>query len=307
MSASRRAFLQAMLGCALSGPAYLASRAEPRAQFPTDPRARIAVATYPFRAFINAPGNHDREPSKPGMDLPAFALFIHERFQVGGIEPLHSHFPSTSLDDVRRLRAAFDHAGVRTINIPVDEQVDLCSKDPSVRQAGFDAYRRWIDIAVLLDSPSIRIGLPQCSANAPMHQVVEALQPTMSYAASRNIVINFENDDPVYDSASRIAAALDQAHNSYLKALPDFANSLMGGDEHFNAQAVGLMFARAWNIAHVKDAEIIRNRRETVSLAELFGIAKRSGYRGFYSMESDSGVDPIGDTQHLIEQTVALC
>jgi hypothetical protein len=41
-------------------------------------------------------------------------------------------------------------------------------------------------------------------------------------------------------------------------------------------------------------------------LAELFGIAKASGYRGYYSMESDSDVDPMVDTRHLIEQSLVL-
>lgn len=276
-------------------------------QFPTEPRARIAVATYPFRALINAPGNQDRDTSKPGMDLAAFAVFIREQFQVGGIEPLHSHFPSTEPADVRELRAAFDQAGVRTVNIPVDAEVDLCSKDPAAREAAVAAYRRWIDVAVLLSSPSIRISLPHCSAGAPLGQAVQALEPVVRYAALNDVVIAFENDDPVYNSAARIAAVLAQAHNPSFKALPDFANSLMGGDAGFNARAVRQMFAHAWNIAHVKDAEIIRNKRETVSLPELFGIAKSSGYRGFYSMESDSGVDPLNDTKHLIEQTAALC
>ena len=36
----------------------------PRATFPVDPRARIAVATYPFRESIIAPGNQDREPQE---------------------------------------------------------------------------------------------------------------------------------------------------------------------------------------------------------------------------------------------------
>jgi hypothetical protein len=66
------------------------------------------------------------------------------------------------------------------------------------------------------------------------------------------------------------------------------------------------MFAHAWNIAHVKDAEIIRGERETVSLSKLFRIAKAARYRGYYSMESDSDVDPVIDTKHLIEQTLTL-
>jgi hypothetical protein len=105
---------------------------------------------------------------------------------------------------------------------------------------------------------------------------------------------------------TRVLAAIQLADTPYLRALPDFANSLMGGDERFNARAVQHMFAHAWNIAHVKDAEIIRDKREMVSLSELFAIAKAARYRGYYSMESDSDVDPVVDTKHLIEQSLTL-
>lgn len=119
-------------------------------------------------------------------------------------------------------------------------------------------------------------------------------------------MINLENDDPVLSSDQRILAAIQLAATPYLRALPDFANSLMGGGEQFNTQAVQHMFAHAWNIAHVKDAEMIRDKREIVSLPELFGIAKAARYRGYYSMESDSDVDPVIDTKHLIQQTLTL-
>ena len=39
-------------------------------------------------------------------------------------------------------------------------------------------------------------------------------------------------------------------------------------------EAVTQMFAQAWNIAHIKDAEFIKEKRKTASLAQLFGIAK---------------------------------
>jgi len=253
-----------------------------------------------------APGNHDRDASKPGMDLAAFALYIRSGFKVHGIEPLNSHFASTSPDDIRKLRAAFDEAGVRTVNIPVDEPVELCSEDAAKREAGNASYRHWIDTAVLLGSPSIRIWLPKCSDAPAVAMAVEALRPTLTYAAAHNIVVNLENDDPILSSDARIMSALQLARTPYLRALPDFANSLMGGDEQFNAQAVQRMFTHAWNIAHVKDAEDINGKRETVSLPQLFAIAKASDYRGYYSMESDSNVDPFADTRHLIEQTLAL-
>jgi len=42
------------------------------------------------------------------------------------------------------------------------------------------------------------------------------------------------------------------------RALPDFCNSMMGGHEQFNYDAVTAMFRRADHIAHRKDAEVSR-------------------------------------------------
>jgi sugar phosphate isomerase/epimerase len=241
----------------------------PRATFPVDPRARIGVATYPFRVSIVAPGNQDRDPKKPGMDLATFARFVRTEFGVHGIEPLDSHFPSTEYNKVRKLRAAFDAAGVYTVNIPVDEKVELCSDDEARRNAGNARYRHWVDVAVLLGSPSIRVWIPKCSDFSDLPRAVRALKPTVDYAATRNIVVNLENDNPVFASAARSVAAIKLADSPYLRALPDFGNGLSGGDERFNAQNVKDMFAHAWNICHVKDAVSDHGQRKTASLARI--------------------------------------
>ena len=302
---TRRDFAKGSLVC--SAGAWMQLNAGlPQASFPTDPRLRIAVATYPFRRSILAPLNGDRDPRVPGMDLAAFGRYIRTEFGVSGIEPLHSHFSSTEPEALHRLRAAFDAAGVRTVNIPVDEPVDLCSQLPEVRRQGNASYRSWIDTAVILGSPSIRVSIPKCANTADLAEAVEALRPTLDYAQAHNVVVNLENDDPVLGTAERSVAVIEQARTPYLRALPDFANGLMGGDESFNTKAVRLMFEHAWNIAHVKDAETIHGKLETVSLPTLFGVAKAAGYRGYYSMESDSDRDPFTDTRHLIEQTLVL-
>ncbi|HET9086397.1 MAG TPA: TIM barrel protein [Acidobacteriaceae bacterium] len=304
MNVTRRTFLQ---GAALSSvSAAFAQQTSPHTTFPVGPRERLSVATYPFRQFIVAPNNKDRDSSKPGMDLAAFARRIRNEFHVPGIEPLSLHFPSTESREIRKLRGQFDAAGVHTVNIPVDDKVELCSSNQALRSAGNARYRHWIDIATLLGAPSIRIWIPNCADTSDLPRAVQALKPTLDYAASRNMVVNLENDDPVLSSDARVLSAIQLANTPFLRALPDFGNSLMGGDERFNAQAVKRMFAHAWNIAHVKDAETIHGKREGVSLAELFGIAKAARYRGYYSMESDSNVDPFLDTKHLIEESLRL-
>src|ERR1035438_7029702 len=92
MKITRRQFGAASL--LLAADAVFGAADSPKADFPIHPRDRIAVATYPFRKSIVAPKNGDRDTSKPGMDLAAFARFIKSKFRVNGIEPLDSHFPS---------------------------------------------------------------------------------------------------------------------------------------------------------------------------------------------------------------------
>jgi sugar phosphate isomerase/epimerase len=298
---SRRVFVKSILAC--SATAAFATKG-PNTKFPADPRSRLAVASYPFRELIVAPGNKERDPKKTVMDLAQFARFVRKEFGVPGIEPLNAHFPSTEPDQVRKLRKEFDAAGVHTVNIPVDEPVDLCSDDTAKREEGNARYRHWVDVALLLGSPSIRVWIPKCPDPSDLAKAVHALQPTIDYAASKHIVVNLENDSPVNASAERTIAAIKLANTPYLRALPDFGNGLQAGDERFNAQNVTDMFQYAWNIAHVKDAEVIHGQKKTANLAELFKIAKSSGYRGYFSMESESGGDPVEDTRHLIAESL---
>lgn len=307
---TRRALMQGALACgataAFGANNKGANSRGPQANFPEDPRSRIAVATYPFRSILDAPKNEDRDTRKPGMDLAAFARYIRTEFKVRGIEPLDSHFTSTEPEELGKLRAAFDAADIFVANIPVDERVELCSEDEEKRNTGNMRYRHWIDVAVTLASPSIRIWIPKCADFADLPKAVRALKPTIEYAASKNIVVNLENDDPVNASVSRTVSAIQLAASPYLRALPDFGNGLVAGDEHFNAQGVERMFAHAWNVAHVKDAAEVKGKRKTASLDELFSIARTAGFRGYFSMESDSDVDPVVDTKHLIEESLQL-
>ena len=58
----------------------------PHISFPRAPRDRISVASYPFRAYIESPTNHDRDRSLPGMDLTDFAAEVVRKFNVHNIE-----------------------------------------------------------------------------------------------------------------------------------------------------------------------------------------------------------------------------
>jgi hypothetical protein len=76
---------------------------------------------------------------------------------------------------------------------------------------------------------------------------------------------------------------------------------LLDRGEDYNYKAVTAMFRRACNISHAKEIETEKGKTYKVDVARTFAIAKRAGYRGYFSMEWDSSGDPYTGTQHLID------
>jgi sugar phosphate isomerase/epimerase len=275
--------------------------AEPQANFPTEPRQRLSVSTYPFRSVIDSRRRHDRDPSKPGMTLEQFAETIQTKFQVSGIEPWSPHFKSADPDYVRDLNRAFERAGVHVVNLPVDEQVNLCSAQPGDRESGHALYRKWVDAAVILRSPGIRVHAP----GGEIDCAVQALKILSEYGAEKNIVINLENDDPRREEPFRILKIIETVNSPYLRALPDFCNSmLIKNDQQYNDRALQALFPHAYNISHVKDMEVDEGKVYRVDVDRIFAIAKKAGYRGYFSMEWEGSGDPYDGTRRLLQQSL---
>jgi sugar phosphate isomerase/epimerase len=293
---NRRSFIVGSLA------AVALQAAQPRIDFPSKPRERLAVSSYPFRSLIESPHHRPSDSAKPGMTLQQFAQFIPENFQVHGIEPWSRHFSSTVFSYVHELRDAFKTAGVRVVNIPVDESVHPCADDPDQRKASSETWQKWVDVAVELGSPSIRVHMPGIRSDSDC--VLTSFRTLVDYAIQKNIVVNVENDDPVSEQASRIVETIEKVNSPFLHALPDFCNSMLAGDEEYDYRSVTAMFAHAYNISHVKDEEVERGKVYRIDLVRTFAIATKANYRGYFSMEWDGQGDPNQGTRRLIEASL---
>jgi len=122
----------------------------------------------------------------------------------------------------------------------------------------------------------------------------------------KNIVVNFENDDPVSEDPFFLVELLDRLNSPWLHANPDFANTLATGREEYAYRGIDAMFAHAYNICHVKAMETGERdgKLYQVDLARTFGILKAHNYRGYCSMEFDSPGDPYAGTADLIQKTL---
>jgi sugar phosphate isomerase/epimerase len=292
---TRRDFLKT---CAAFAAVPAANAAAPDLRFPTAPRDRLAVASYPFRAFMDRPGH-------AGLKLTEFAEMVADKFGVHHIEPLASHFPSTEPAYLAELRAAVARAHSHIVNIPASVGASLYDPDPAKRDAAVAGGKKWVDAAAAVGSPSIRVHIQGAKGVAPdVGRVSASLKQVADYGAAKKIVITLENDDLVSEDAFFLAQAIDAVNSPWLRALPDFGNSMLKGDEAFNYKAVEAMFRRAYNIAHVKDSEVDRGKVFRVDMAKTFGIAKAAGYRGYFSMEWEGQGGPYEGTQKLLDESL---
>jgi sugar phosphate isomerase/epimerase len=298
---TRRAFL----GVAATAP-LMAAPDGPHVSFPTEARQRLAVTSYPFRAHIDSPTNPARDKSVDGMDLKEFPAMIARRFDVHNINPLGDHLRSTEPAYLKEFRAAVEAAGSRIVDLGLGGR-DFGHSEKSIRDEAAAYGRRWIDVALVIGSPSVRQHLRTARGATPsVSNAVESLGRLADYGSQRDVVVNLENDSPGAEDPFFIVEVVGKVSSPYLRALPDFGNSLRGHDAAYNEKAVNAMFQHAYNMSHVKDVlrtqsgEIYR-----VDVARMFAVARANGYKGYFSMEFDTGSgDPFQGTGHLVSQSL---
>ena len=310
MNFSRRDLLKSSAALGLSAICQsmgsVAYAREPQIKFPTRPIDRLALTSWPFRAYMEAPHNSGRDHSKPGMDVIGFARMAIERFNIHNINPLSAHFPSTEPRYLHNLREQMAKAGSRFVDLGLGAG-KFYDPDPGVRKASVESSKRWIDIAVVLGSPSVRQHLGGSRGAKPdVDLTAKSLGELADYGARRNVVINLENDSLVNEDPFFIVKVIEKAGNPYLRALPDFGNTMLNGDPAYNYRGVEAMFKHVFNMAHVKD-EVISSKGAIykIDLAKDFGIAKAAGYRGYFSMEWETQAgDPFEGTRRLVKETL---
>jgi sugar phosphate isomerase/epimerase len=275
----------------------------PGVRFPSEPRERIAVGTYPFREFIVGP-EHKQE--NPAIELKDFAAHVVEKFNVNKIEPWTGHFPSSDGKYLDQFRASVEKANAAIANIAVDGEHSPYATDRSERQRAIAFGKQWVDAAVILGSPGIRTNIPPAKGAPPdVGRTADSLFRVAEHASAKNVVVNLENDNPISEDPFFLVKVIEKVNSPWLRALPDFGNTLAVKDPDYAYRGIDAMFGHAYSITHIKSSETNRLRVTVrVDMAKTFGIMKKHGYKGYCSMEWDDAGDPYRGTAGLIKTTL---
>ncbi|HLV85663.1 MAG TPA: sugar phosphate isomerase/epimerase family protein [Candidatus Sulfotelmatobacter sp.] len=270
----------------------------------------MSVAAYPFREYIMGwKGDGDAASTVPRaqqIELKDFAAHVVKKFNVRHIEPWSPVFPSTNPKYLDDFRAATEKAGCSVVDIAVDERFSQYSLDATERDQAVASSKEWVDVGVALGSPSIRTHLQEAKGSPPdVGRAAETLARVADYAAKKNVVVHLENDNPISEDPFFIVQVIEKVNSPWLRALPDFGNSLVAHGEEFSNRAMDAMFAHAYGICHVKDGEVDdQGKAVHVNLEQTFAILRKHGFKGYCSIEYDAPGDPYKPTAELVEATV---
>jgi sugar phosphate isomerase/epimerase len=288
-------------------PSLAEASSGPNVTFPTNVRDRIAIASYPFRDFI-APAEYVSDAAKntPKMELTEFAAHAISRFNINKIEPWSAHFRSLEPKYLDSFRSALEKAKAMVVDIALDGEHSFYAADAAERERAVIANKQWIDAAAALGSPSIRTHIDAADNQPPnLERCADTLKRIADHAATRNVVVHLENDDGVTEDPFFLAKLIETVNSAWLRGLPDFGNSLMHLPPTNAYDGLEAMFKHAYGISHVKGSESTeKGAAVRVDLAYAFGLLKKSGYRGYLSMEYDDTGDPYRATAELIEKTL---
>ncbi|HEV2382490.1 MAG TPA: TIM barrel protein [Terriglobia bacterium] len=301
---SRRDFLKTsafVAGATMLSPGRPLAIDQPHMQFPTAPRERLAVASYPFRAYIDSPSGYERNKSLPGMELRDFGQAVKTRLDLIHIEPWNIHFRSTQPDYLNGLRSAWDKVGVTPIDMACDIRASVYDPDPAKRAKAVALGKTWVDAAGGVGCPSIRLNNPGVRSGKPDAALAaDSLRQVADYGAEKNVQISLENDNPVSEDPFFLVSVIEKANHPWLHALPDFGNTMTNRGAEYNGRAMKAMFEHAYCISHMKDGEFNDDKKFiSVDVGKTFAIAKAAGYRGYYSIEWEGQGNAYDETARL--------
>jgi len=214
-----------------------------------------------------------------------FAKVAKTDFGLNGIEFVNTLFEVTTEGYLKRLNKSAADNGVTNVLIMVDDEGDGCSDTAAGRKQFVVNHRKWIDAAAYLGCKAIRTncrGPQNVDLKEALKYSTETYNMLLEYAVPSGIAVLIENHGGVSNDANWMVSLLKEVNNLYFGSYPDWRAP---SDTFDNVDYLAKMLPYAGGMSY-------RNQPTEELTAKMIKMAKDSGYRGWYGIES-SGRDEI--------------
>lgn len=223
-----------------------------------------------------------------------FAKIARNDFGLNGIEFVNTLFEVVTENYLKQLKKNAADNGVTMVLIMVDDEGDGCSATKEERRQFEINHRKWIDAANYLGCKAIRTncrGPVNVTKEESLKWAAETYQMMMEYAVPAKISVLIENHGGVSNDADWMVSLMKEVNNLYFGTYPDWRQP---SDKFDNIDYLTKMLPYAGGMSY-------RNQPTEEQTAKMIRLAKESGYRGWYGIES-TGREEIKKGTELLKK-----
>ncbi len=224
------------------------------------------------------------------------------------IELVNVFFPSPNYTYLKKLSQAAADAGIEIPLIMCDGEGEMASPEPAERHMAVRMHQKWIDAAVVLGCPSIRVnvrGTEPDDSEAGLDRAAESFTALCDNAAADNITVMIENHWGLSSQPDWLMELQRRVARPNFGTLPDFGNFPAEVDRY---DAIEKMLPRAKAVS-AKCYDFDEHGDEVrIDFPRIMTMVTRSGYRGFVGVEYEgknlSERDGIIAAKRLLERLI---
>lgn len=279
MRPSRRQWLAGVAGAstlALTG--HAAARGES-----VDRPPKLSIAAYSYRKYLP---EKDRAGEMSLFDLCDLAA----EWGLDAVEPTSYYFTDESPAFMHRLKAHAFRLGLDMSGTAVRN--NFSHPDPDVRKQDVAHVSRWVDHAVELGAPCIRVfaGNPHddVTENAAVDLVIGEMKRACDYAGSRGVFLALENHGYLTGTAAEVMRIVNGVDHEWLGVNLDSGNFTVAPYENMAALAPYSVNVQLKVDVTTQDG----SGKEEADYARIFKILEDAGYRGYVALEYEGREDP---------------
>lgn len=307
MKTSRRTWMTGALGLGLAPFTDVFAVTEP---YPRSGKGlKVGLAAYSFRncfKFSRGKENPKFAGEDKAMDMPAFIEYC-AKYGVEGAELTSYFFPpdcdASYFTDCRRIAHV---NGVQISGTAVGNNFSH-PKDAPERVEQIAYVKQWIDNAVLMGAPHIRVfagSHPKgVSPEDAEQNAIEALAESAVYAAEKGIFLGIENHDSI-TTADRLLRIVRGVDSPWVGVNLDSGNFI--AEDVYAEMAASAPYAV--NVQLKTEIKVGDGKEKSpADLERVVKILKDTGYAGYVVLEFEEETDPYEHVPPLLEKLQSWC
>lgn len=253
---------------------------------------KIGCCAYSYREAL----------TRGEMSLPDFIRSCAE-LGLDGVELTGYYFPDTSRATLNSLKRLCFRMGLQVSGVAMRNQFTL--PDAEQRKAEVEKVKQWIDIAVALGAPFLRLfadrypeGVSEATA---LEWALECFRQVLPYAEAQGVTLALENHGGLTATAEKTLRFVHALKSDYFGLLLDCANF---PDQHY--RQIEMLAPHAVNVHAKTHFRTAQGNYVELDYERIFAILKQAGYRGYLSVEYEYTDPPAQAIPRFAKKLLAL-